>query len=220
MFSFAGQKRLFLFFVVCSLAGCAPQSDWNPGAASSISSESDSEFSEVPTLAQKAGGVRPTKPPKTTTSTTTTTTTTTLPSNPDFPISLECLDSRTDFAFKGYIEEVCQLVKMEREKVSLHSLQLDPLMNAVAQAHAEDMVNNNYFSHYSLDGRSPADRLRAAGVTFSTWGENIAWGYTSPTSVMSAWMNSSGHRANILNSGFRRIGIGYYRNYWVQVFAN
>ncbi len=88
------------------------------------------------------------------------------------------------------------------------------------------MAAQNYFDHTALDGRSPGDRIAAAGYEAWSWGENIAAGYTSPQSVVDGWMNSPGHRANILNSGFCDIGVGYaydgeshYRYYWTQNFG-
>ncbi|HKY66945.1 MAG TPA: CAP domain-containing protein, partial [Acidimicrobiales bacterium] len=82
-----------------------------------------------------------------------------------------------------------------------------------AQAHSDDMAANDYFSHDSLDGRSFADRMRAAGYP-SPGGENIAQGQQGPQAVHDAWMNSSGHRANILNCGFTTIGVGLHAGTW------
>lgn len=103
-------------------------------------------------------------------------------------------------------------------------LRCDVLMTTVARAHSQDMCDRRYFSHTSLDGRSPFERMRAAGVMFSTAGENIAQGQRTAEAVHTSWMNSSGHRANILNGAYGRIGIGLSecdgRMYWTQVFAN
>ena len=103
-------------------------------------------------------------------------------------------------------------------------LRCDPAMTAVARAHSQDMCDRSYFSHTNLDGLSPFQRMSAAGVSYSTAGENIAQGQRTPDEVHTAWMNSSGHRMYILNGAFGRIGIGLAecggRMYWTQVFAN
>jgi uncharacterized protein YkwD len=78
-----------------------------------------------------------------------------------------------------------------------------------AAAHAADMVAKHFFAHDSLDGRSPFDRMKAAGFRGGAMAENIAVGYTSAASVVKGWMNSPGHRANILNCSYTMIGIGY-----------
>ncbi len=103
-------------------------------------------------------------------------------------------------------------------------LRCDPEMSTVARAHSADMCERDYFDHTSLDGRSPFDRMRDAGIRFGAAGENIAWGQPTAAAVHDAWMNSSGHRRNILNGGYRRSGVGYVRcggrPYWTQVFAD
>jgi hypothetical protein len=88
------------------------------------------------------------------------------------------------------------------------------------------MAQQNYFSHTSLDGRSAGTRISQAGYSWNTYGENIAAGYTTPEAVVAGWMNSSGHRANILRSSFCDIGVGYaysasssYGRYWTQNFG-
>jgi len=111
-----------------------------------------------------------------------------------------------------------------RADAGLGPLRCDELMTTVARAHAQDMCDQDYFSHTALDGRSPFDRMRDAGVSYRTAGENIAWGQPTPGAVHDAWMRSDGHRRNILGSQYGRIGIGYVdcggRPYWVQVFAD
>ena len=103
-------------------------------------------------------------------------------------------------------------------------LRCDMAMTAVARAHSQDMCDQNYFSHTGRDGRSPFQRMMAGGVSYSTAGENIAQGQRTAQEVHTSWMGSSGHRANILNGAFGRIGIGLAecggRMYWTQVFAN
>lgn len=126
---------------------------------------------------------------------------------------------------------VLTLVNAERAKVGCQPLAPQKQLTLAARGHSTDMAVNDYFAHDSLDGRSPWDRMADAGYTsFSAAGENIAAGYSTPASVMAAWMRSSGHRANILNCNFTEIGIGYhylqndtgdtnYYHYWTQDFA-
>ena len=109
-------------------------------------------------------------------------------------------------------------------------MQVSSQLAAAAQGHSEDMAHNDYFSHTSLDGRSPWDRIQAEGYNFWSAAENIAAGYPTPAAVMAGWMNSDGHRASILNCGLEDIGVGYYylandtgdsnyHHYWTQNFG-
>lgn len=103
------------------------------------------------------------------------------------------------------------------------SLGLTPLawrsdVAAVATAHSQDMTDRDFFSHTNPDGEDPGDRLTEAGITYSWWGENIAWGYATGTSVLSAWLASPGHKANIENSNFTQHGVGKVGNIWTHVF--
>ena len=121
--------------------------------------------------------------------------------------------------------EVLRLVNAERAKAGLSSLTLDSSLSSVAKNHSEDMKNNNYFDHTNLQGQSPFDRLKSAGIAYTTAGENIAMGQKTAQSVVSGWMNSSGHRANILNKNFGRMGLGTAKTYsggyyWTQIFTN
>ena len=88
----------------------------------------------------------------------------------------------------------------------------------MAEDKAKDMYNNNYFSHTSPTYGSPFDMMKTYGISYTSAGENIAKGQKSPQEVMNSWMNSSGHRANILNAGYNQIGVGYYNGIWVQEF--
>lgn len=133
-----------------------------------------------------------------------------------------CIDTTSDLmSVRVLREQICALANVERAKVGAKPLVLEAVRSDVAQAHAEDMIARNYFSHTSPDGDGPDDRLRSAGVTWSTWGENIAMNSSGTASaVMTQWMNSSGHRANILNGSFGRLGVGKQQSDWVQVFTN
>lgn len=119
--------------------------------------------------------------------------------------------------------EILTLTNQERSRVGVAALRLQSQLNQAAQKHAEKMAVTGIFSH-TIDNLGPADRVTAEGYRWSTVGENIAYGYTTSTAVMTGWMNSSGHKANILNANFTELGVGYALNsagrpYWVQVFA-
>jgi uncharacterized protein YkwD len=119
-----------------------------------------------------------------------------------------------------------ELTNQERMRVGLAPLRLAQSLNNAAQLHARDMDSANYFSHTGRDGSQPWDRTQRTGYPGRTIGENIAAGQTTPEQAIQGWMNSPGHRANILNPNFQEIGFGYsqnaggmYRHYWVQVFG-
>ncbi|MCD0442717.1 CAP domain-containing protein [Glycomyces sp. A-F 0318] len=117
---------------------------------------------------------------------------------------------------------VLDLVNDYRADNGCGSLDRDGRLDAAALLHAEDMAVNDYFSHTSQDGRSPTDRANEQGYDGGV-GENIAYGYPDAEAVMEGWMNSEGHRANILNCGYSVIGVGAYDRdgtiYWVQNFG-
>lgn len=115
-------------------------------------------------------------------------------------------------------QQVLDLVNQERSKAGLSSLTMNSALSKMAMDKAQDMYNNNYFDHQSPTYGSPFDMMNAYGISYSTAGENIAKGQRSPTEVMNSWMNSQGHRANILNGSFTQIGVAYYNGEWVQVF--
>ena len=123
--------------------------------------------------------------------------------------------SQSEFA-----SQVITLVNQERAKAGLGALKSDALLTKVATDKAKDMYTNNYFDHNSPTYGSPFDMMRAYGVTYSYAGENIAKGQRSPSEVMTAWMNSEGHRANILNGNYNKIGVAYYNGEWVQEFTS
>lgn len=117
-----------------------------------------------------------------------------------------------------------ELLNNDRSKQGLPRLVADARLTEVARNHAADMVANNYFNHTNLQGQSPFDRIEANGITYKSAGENIAYNY-SVEKLEEAWMNSPGHRANILNTGYTHVGLGLYPGkngslYGVQVFAS
>jgi len=120
-------------------------------------------------------------------------------------------------------KEVARLVNVERQKSGLPALSYNWQLARTARIKSEDMRNNNYFSHTSPTYGSPFDMMRNFGISFTAAGENIAMGQRTPAEVMNGWMNSPGHRSNILNSNYTQIGVGYAkdsygRGYWTQQF--
>ncbi|MFD2117745.1 CAP domain-containing protein [Paenibacillus yanchengensis] len=115
--------------------------------------------------------------------------------------------------------EILQLVNKERAAVGLAALQLDSLLNKVATEKARDMDVNNYFDHQSPTYGSPFEMMQSFGVKYRYAGENIASGYRTSEEVMRGWMNSPGHKANILKSSFTKLGVGYVNGEWVQMFT-
>jgi uncharacterized protein YkwD len=105
--------------------------------------------------------------------------------------------------------QVLKLTNDERAKAGCGALKTNTALTTAAEAHAGDMVDQHYFAHDSLDGRSPFDRMKAAGYRGGAMAENIAVGYQDPAAVVEGWMNSAGHRKNILNCTYTVIGIGY-----------
>lgn len=120
----------------------------------------------------------------------------------------------------GYEQEVVRLVNEIRRSYGLKELKLNWQLSRVARYKSQDMVDNRYFSHTSPTYGSPFDMIKAFNVRFNYAGENIAMGYSTPAAVVNGWMNSPGHRANILNVNFTEIGVGYVANghYWTQMF--
>ena len=120
-------------------------------------------------------------------------------------------------------KEVVTLVNQERSKQGLAPLKENVQLSNIARTKSQDMVNKNYFSHTSPTYGSPFDMMKQFGITYTAAGENIAMGQQSAASVMSSWMNSPGHRANILSKDFTEIGVGLAKNnsgtiYWTQEF--
>ncbi|WP_369166855.1 sigma-70 family RNA polymerase sigma factor [Streptomyces sp. R28] len=123
----------------------------------------------------------------------------------------------------GAVAQVVALVNKERANAGCGPLDEDPQLNQAALGHSEDMDARDFFDHTNPDGADPGQRITAAGYTWSTYGENIAQGQQTPEAVMDAWMNSPGHRANILNCSFKDIGVGIHDGaggpWWTQDFG-
>lgn len=127
---------------------------------------------------------------------------------------------QVDAGVRSFEQEVVRLVNEQRARHGLKPLTENWELSRVARYKSQDMVDNRYFSHTSPTYGSPFQMIRAFGVSFRTAGENIAYGQRTPQAVVNAWMNSSGHRANILNASYTQIGVGYVANgnYWTQMF--
>ncbi|KUN04692.1 hypothetical protein AQI95_19335 [Streptomyces yokosukanensis] len=121
----------------------------------------------------------------------------------------------------GVTARILQLVNAERAKVGCRPLTLNSELTKAAQAHSADMASHRNMSHTGSDGSSPGERITAAGYQWSAYGENVAYGYATADQVMTGWMNSPGHRANILNCSFKEIGVGLAQpgSYWTQDFG-
>lgn len=125
-----------------------------------------------------------------------------------------------DSTVSSFESEVVQLVNEIRQQNGLSRLTENWELSRVARYKSQDMKDNNYFDHTSPIYGTPFQMIKDFGLSYRTAGENIAMGYSSPSAVVNAWMNSSGHRANILNSSYKQIGVGYVAqgNYWTQMF--
>ncbi len=119
-----------------------------------------------------------------------------------------------------YEKRVVELVNEIRAENGLSKLTLNTELSAVARLKSQDMKDKHYFSHTSPTYGSPFDMMKQFGISYRTAGENIAYGYSTPEAVVDGWMNSPGHRANILNSSYKEIGVGYVASghYWTQMF--
>lgn len=127
-----------------------------------------------------------------------------------------------DTSNKTYTQQVVDLVNTERAKEGLAPLTIDPSVEKAATVRANEIQSK--FDHTRPNGSSFSSALKEQGVNYSGAGENIAWGQKSPEEVVTAWMNSAGHRANIMNKSYTHIGVGNTQNgsgtqYWVQLFT-
>lgn len=120
-------------------------------------------------------------------------------------------------------QQIVSLANAERAKAGCDPLRVDNRLQAAAQAHADDMAARNYYEHDNPEGQNAGDRMAAAGYGWRRWGENIHRGPKDPATAMRDWMNSSGHRANILDCRFKDIGVGVNVSangpWWVQNFG-
>ncbi|KAF0816207.1 MULTISPECIES: CAP domain-containing protein [unclassified Cytobacillus] len=120
----------------------------------------------------------------------------------------------------AYEKKVLELTNQERAKAGVPALKLDEELSKVAREKSRDMQSKGYFDHNSPTYGSPFDMMKQFGISYTTAGENIAMGQKSPEEVVQAWMNSEGHRKNIMNANFTHLGVGHVAdgNYWTQMF--
>lgn len=138
----------------------------------------------------------------------------TAPSSGSPPSSTTPGSGPTDAEVISFVDRV----NAHRTSIGLSPLVWHSEVAAVATAHSQDMEDRDFFSHTNPDGEDPGDRLAEAGISRQAWGENIAWGYSTGAAVLSAWLASSGHRANIENGTFTHHGVGKVGTIWTHVF--
>lgn len=119
-----------------------------------------------------------------------------------------------------YEYEVFTLVNDIRRSNDLTEFEWDSTLADTGRLHARDMYTRKFFDHINPDNKSPFDRMKENGITYMYAAENIAQGYTSPKDAVNSWMNSDSHRENILNPTLKKIGVGFYDNYWCQEFTD
>ncbi|MED3550692.1 SafA/ExsA family spore coat assembly protein [Cytobacillus praedii] len=122
-------------------------------------------------------------------------------------------------------DQVVQLVNQERARYGLNPLKSNWELARVARYKSQDMIDRKYFDHNSPTYGTPFQMMKSFGISYRSAGENIAAGQSTPNEVVQAWMNSEGHRKNILSSTFTEIGVGYvkggsYGHYWTQMFIS
>lgn len=142
-------------------------------------------------------------------------------SNPDLIYPGQVLTiPQEDASVLNFESEVIRLVNELRVQNGLKPLTANWELSRVARYKSQDMADNHYFSHTSPTYGTPFQMIKAFGLSYRTAGENIAYGQRTPQAVVNAWMNSSGHRANILNASYTQIGVGYVADghYWTQMF--
>jgi uncharacterized YkwD family protein/spore coat assembly protein SafA len=144
-------------------------------------------------------------------------------SNPNLIYPGQKLTVPTMQGIKALESEVVRLVNIERSKQGLQPLKENWELSRVARYKSADMAAKNYFAHESPTYGSPFRMMESFGIKYSSAGENIAYGQKTPQQVMTAWMNSPGHRSNIMSPSFSQIGVGYATNkngvpYWTQMF--
>ncbi|KIZ15843.1 CAP domain-containing protein [Streptomyces natalensis] len=121
----------------------------------------------------------------------------------------------------GTAARILEIVNSERSKAGCSPLTLNAKLNKAAQDHSKDMAGHSNMSHTGSDGSSPGDRITQAGYNWTAYGENVAYGYSTPESVMRGWMSSPGHKRNILDCSFKEMGVGLAQpgDYWTQDFG-
>ncbi|RDU36033.1 sporulation protein [Neobacillus piezotolerans] len=136
------------------------------------------------------------------------------------PVKQSAPAEQKSSVLSAYEQQVVTLTNQERAKAGLGALKVDANLSKMAREKSRDMSANGYFDHNSPTYGSPFDMMKKFGISYSSAGENIAMGQRTPQEVVTAWMNSEGHRKNILNPNFTHIGVGHIAqgNYWTQEF--
>lgn len=142
------------------------------------------------------------------------------PVRPKAPVATKPPSTPTA-APSGPTAQVVALVNKERAKVGCSALTVNAKLTAAALNHSKDMAAHSTMSHTGSDGSDAGERITRAGYSWMTYGENVAYGYGTAEQVMTGWMNSPGHRENILNCAFKEIGVGLAQpnSYWTQNFG-
>jgi uncharacterized protein YkwD len=145
----------------------------------------------------------------------------TAPATPKATASASPSTAGTTAPASAAVARVLALVNSERGKVGCSPLTLNAKLSKAAQDHSADMASHQNMSHTGSDGSDPGQRITAAGYSWSAYGENVAFGYSTPEAVMAGWMSSPGHKRNILDCGFKEIGVGLAQpgSYWTQDFG-
>lgn len=143
--------------------------------------------------------------------------------NPSLIYPGQKLTIPTMTAINNMENEVIRLTNIERSKRGLAALKANWQLSRCARYKSQDMINKNYFAHQSPTYGSPFDMIQSFGMSMAAGGENIAMGQRTPQEVMTAWMNSPGHRSNILSTAYTEIGVGCAKSsngtyYWTQQF--
>lgn len=202
----------FLAAIMAALAMLASYSNSGPGETPTPTTTAESPASGTPTPSETvpsaAQTALPTTAPRPSAPTPSTATPTVAP----------------DVSSDPKVSAVTSLTNNERQKAGCSPVKLDTRLNQAAVAHSDDMAKRNYFDHNSPEGTTPANRVTKTGYDWKSTGENIAYGYKTPEAVMNGWMNSEGHRKNILNCSWLDMGIGIVVDtdgtiYWTQEFA-
>ncbi|MFF2128535.1 CAP domain-containing protein [Streptomyces olivochromogenes] len=145
----------------------------------------------------------------------------TAPATPEATASASPSTAGTTAPASAAVTRVVALVNTERGKVGCSPLTVNAKLSKAAQDHSADMASHQNMSHTGSDGSDPGQRITTAGYTWSAYGENVAYGYSTPEEVMAGWMSSPGHKRNILDCDFKEIGVGLAQpgSYWTQDFG-
>jgi uncharacterized protein YkwD len=188
------------------------QDDSEPSTAPSQTA-TPSASTPKPAAPKPEATAKPSSPKTTTTPSAPKPTASATPSSPSTPQATPTAS--------GAVARVVELVNAERAKAGCSPVKLNATLTKAAQAHSADMAAHQNMSHTGSDGSDPGERITRAGYSWSTYGENVAYGYSTPEKVMAGWMSSPGHKANILKCEFKEIGVGLAQpgNYWTQNFG-